>query len=324
MREGKVGKAHSNHINASEQPFGVEEEHYSDAVFFTELSTGETPRTGKIAGVKLPKWESIREVGAAPESSGQKRSATPQVLRSRLLRCGKAVRQFTTYDRSWRPGFIPWEDGPETDKCDDDESQEKLVETPEPASECVQDRPESPVFISDTMIKMASEDAEKTAFRTPWGNFFDMVMPFGLKNAGATYQRAMTAVFHDMLHHEMEVYVDDLVVKSTKANRHLCDLEKAWLLILYTGLALRENILRVNGSDICPCVDKTSLLRYGHGTYQSHLGDPEAGWENGRCLGRNCWSRRSTMVVGTHSIHITSDLSCTNACFGDYARKRSY
>ncbi|CAL5376006.1 unnamed protein product [Camellia sinensis] len=219
-------------------------------LFFTELSTGETPRTGKVAGVKLPKWESIREVGAAPESSGQKRSATPQVLRSRLLRCGKAVRQFITHDRSWRPGFIPWEDGPETDKCDDDESQEEL-------------------------IKMASEDAEKTAFRTPWGNFFDMVMPFGLKNAGATYQRAMTAVFHDMLHHEMEVYVDDLVVKSTKANRHLCDLEKAWLLILYTGLALRENILRVNGSDICPCVDKTSLLRYGHGTYQSHLGDPE-------------------------------------------------
>ncbi|CAL5379952.1 unnamed protein product [Camellia sinensis] len=252
MREGKVGKAHSNHINASEQPFGVEEEHYSDAVFFTELSTGETPRAGKIAGVKLPKWESIREVGAAPESSGQKRSATLQVLRSRLLRCGKAVRQFTTYDRSWRPGFIPWEDGPETDKCDDDESQEELVEMPEPASECVQDKPESPVFISDTMIKMASEDAEKTAFRTPWGNFFDMVMPFGFKNVGATYQRAMTAVFHDMLHHEMEVYVDDLVVKSTKANRHLCNLEKAWLLILYVGLALRENILRVNGSDIYP------------------------------------------------------------------------
>ncbi|CAL5376000.1 unnamed protein product [Camellia sinensis] len=50
-------------------------------------------------------------------------------------------------------------------------------------------------------------------------------------------------------------------------------LYQAWLLILYTGLALRENILRVNGSDIRPWVDKTSLLRYGHGTYQSHLGD---------------------------------------------------
>ncbi|GMP47244.1 hypothetical protein CsSME_00015096 [Camellia sinensis var. sinensis] len=75
MREGKVGKAHSNHINASEQPFGVEEAHYSDAVFFTELSKVETPRSGKVAGVKLPKWEGIWDAGAAPESSGQKRSS---------------------------------------------------------------------------------------------------------------------------------------------------------------------------------------------------------------------------------------------------------
>jgi len=39
-------------------------------------------------------------------------------------------------------------------------------------------------------------------------------MPFGLNNAGATYQRAMTALFHDMIHKEMEVYVDDTIVKS--------------------------------------------------------------------------------------------------------------
>jgi hypothetical protein len=39
-------------------------------------------------------------------------------------------------------------------------------------------------------------------------------MPFGLKNAGATYQRAMTALFHDMKHKEMEVYVDDMIAKS--------------------------------------------------------------------------------------------------------------
>ncbi|CAL5379968.1 unnamed protein product [Camellia sinensis] len=62
----------------------------------------------------------------------------------------------------------------------------------------------------------------------------------------------------------------------------------AWLLILYTGLALRENILRVNGSDIRPCVDKTSLLRYGHGTYQSHLGDPEAEGCNCSFNGLSC------------------------------------
>ena len=39
-------------------------------------------------------------------------------------------------------------------------------------------------------------------------------MPFGLKNAGATYQRAMTVLFHDMKHKEMEVYVDDMIAKS--------------------------------------------------------------------------------------------------------------
>ena len=39
-------------------------------------------------------------------------------------------------------------------------------------------------------------------------------MPFGLKNAGATYQRAMTTLFHDMIHKEIEAYVDDMITKS--------------------------------------------------------------------------------------------------------------
>ena len=42
------------------------------------------------------------------------------------------------------------------------------------------------------------------------------VMPFGLKNAGATYMRAMTTMFHDMMHREIEVYVDDVIIKSKK------------------------------------------------------------------------------------------------------------
>ncbi|GMP96894.1 hypothetical protein CsSME_00045332 [Camellia sinensis var. sinensis] len=83
-------------------------------------------------------------------------------------------------------------------------------------------------FSGYNQIKMAEEDAEKTAFRTPLGNFFYTVMPFGLKNAGATYQRAMTAIFHDMIHHEVEDYVDDLVVKSKKEEDHLRDLEKVF------------------------------------------------------------------------------------------------
>jgi hypothetical protein len=68
---------------------------------------------------------------------------------------------------------------------------------------------------------MSSKDAEKTAFRTPIGNFYYTVMPFGFKNASATYQRTMTAMFHDMIHQEIKDYVDDILVKSKKREEHL-------------------------------------------------------------------------------------------------------
>ena len=71
-------------------------------------------------------------------------------------------------------------------------------------------------FSGYNQIRMAPKDAEKNAFRTPIGNFYYTVMPFGLKNAGATYQQTMTAIFHDMMHQELEDYVDDIVVKSKK------------------------------------------------------------------------------------------------------------
>uniref|UniRef100_A0A2N9EXH5 Uncharacterized protein n=1 Tax=Fagus sylvatica TaxID=28930 RepID=A0A2N9EXH5_FAGSY len=70
------------------------------------------------------------------------------------------------------------------------------------------------------------EDKSKTAFVTHWGTFVYDVMPFGLKNAGATYQRAMVTLFHDMIHHEIEVYVDDMIAKSRTAQDHLTDLRK--------------------------------------------------------------------------------------------------
>ncbi|KAM2001059.1 hypothetical protein ACFX16_008299 [Malus domestica] len=62
-------------------------------------------------------------------------------------------------------------------------------------------------------IKMAPEDIHKTAFRCLGhvGAYEYLVMPFGLKNAGATYQRAMNAIFHDLIGHNMEVYIDDIV-----------------------------------------------------------------------------------------------------------------
>src|SRR3954468_20078206 len=53
------------------------------------------------------------------------------------------------------------------------------------------------------------------------GTFCYKVMPFGLKNAGATYQRAMVALLHDMIHQEIEVYVDDMIAKSNTEEEHL-------------------------------------------------------------------------------------------------------
>ncbi|KAL0423408.1 UNVERIFIED_CONTAM: Polyprotein P3 [Sesamum radiatum] len=75
-------------------------------------------------------------------------------------------------------------------------------------------------------IHMASVDEELMAFHTPKGIYCYKVMPFGLKNAGATYQRAKQSIFDDMLHKNVECYVDDLVVKSKKREDHLHDLRK--------------------------------------------------------------------------------------------------
>lgn len=74
---------------------------------------------------------------------------------------------------------------------------------------------------------MDSSDAEKTAFPTPIGNFHYTVMSFGLKNAGANYQRAMTAIFHDMLHGCLKDYVDD-IVKSREVDHHVDHLKRVF------------------------------------------------------------------------------------------------
>ncbi|RVW78804.1 Retrovirus-related Pol polyprotein from transposon 17.6 [Vitis vinifera] len=75
-------------------------------------------------------------------------------------------------------------------------------------------------------ILMALEDMEKTTFITKWGTYCYRVMPFGLKNAGATYQRVATTLFHDMMHKDVEVYVDDMIVKSQGRVDHLAALER--------------------------------------------------------------------------------------------------
>ena len=64
-------------------------------------------------------------------------------------------------------------------------------------------------FSGYNQIQIQKEDHYKTTFTTPWGTFAYRVMPFGLKNAGATFQRVVTYYFHDLIHIIL-VYLDDL------------------------------------------------------------------------------------------------------------------
>ena len=69
-------------------------------------------------------------------------------------------------------------------------------------------------FSEYNQILMAPEDMEKASFIIEWGTYCHRVMPFGLKNARTTYHRAATTLFHDMMYRDMEVYMDDMIVKS--------------------------------------------------------------------------------------------------------------
>ena len=73
---------------------------------------------------------------------------------------------------------------------------------------------------------MALEDMEKTSFITLWGTYCYKVMPFGLKNASATYQRVATTLLHDLIHKEVEVYVDYIIVKFKNREGHIPALQK--------------------------------------------------------------------------------------------------
>ncbi|GMP54917.1 hypothetical protein CsSME_00019910 [Camellia sinensis var. sinensis] len=77
-------------------------------------------------------------------------------------------------------------------------------------------------------IAIDPADQDKIAFLTPRGTYCYKVMHFGLKNAGATYQRLVTTMFKEQIDRTMEVYIDDMVVKSKEKNVHLADLAETF------------------------------------------------------------------------------------------------
>jgi len=110
-------------------------------------------------------------------------------------------------------------------------------------------------FSGYNQIKITPEDIEKTTFITLWGTFCYKVMSFGLKNTRATYQRAMVTLFHDMMHKEIEVYVDDMIAKSASEEEHLVNLKKLFE-------RLRKYKLRLNPSKCTFGVRSGKLLGF--------------------------------------------------------------
>ena len=80
-------------------------------------------------------------------------------------------------------------------------------------------------FSGYNQIKMYPDVEKHTSFRTPLGVYYYTVMPFGLKNAGATYQRAMNIIFYEHMHKTVEWYVDYIAVKSHTKDDHIVDLK---------------------------------------------------------------------------------------------------
>ena len=80
-------------------------------------------------------------------------------------------------------------------------------------------------FSGYNQIKMYSENEEHTSFRIPLGVYCYTVIPFGLKNAWATYQRVMNIIFHEHIRKTVEYYVDDIAVKSHAKEDRIADLK---------------------------------------------------------------------------------------------------
>ena len=83
-------------------------------------------------------------------------------------------------------------------------------------------------FSGYNQISMDPSEQEKTSFVTGQGTYCYRVMPFGLKNAGATYQRLVNRMFHKQIGTFMEVYIDDMLVKLIKSELHITHLAEAF------------------------------------------------------------------------------------------------
>src|SRR2546430_1127236 len=114
---------------------------------------------------------------------------------------------------------------------------------------------------------MYPANEKHTSFRTPLGVYCYKVMPFGLKNAGATYQRAMDKIFRPYIRKTVECYVDDIVVKSRRQTEHLSQVNK----MISLAAAFDDDVVHITLDRLayvgpkdfihCPLVGRSSILQ---------------------------------------------------------------
>ncbi|GKF43357.1 reverse transcriptase domain-containing protein [Tanacetum coccineum] len=106
---------------------------------------------------------------------------------------------------------------------------------------------------------MAKEDEEKTTFITSQGIFCYSKTPFGLRNSGATYQRLVDKAFHKQIGRNLEIYVEDLVIKSRTEDEIIRDIEE-------TSKTLREINMKLNPKKCTFGVEEGMFLGYNVNT----------------------------------------------------------
>jgi hypothetical protein len=111
-------------------------------------------------------------------------------------------------------------------------------------------------FSGYNKVLIHPDDQEKTAFTTPWGTFMYLKMPFGLMNAGATFQRAMDIIFVEELDKFIIIYLDDVTVFSQSDDEHLRHLRRVFEKCRRFGISLNP---------------KKSLFRLEEGKLLGHI-----------------------------------------------------
>lgn len=118
-------------------------------------------------------------------------------------------------------------------------------------------------FSGYKQVLVDEKEQYKTTFTTPWGAYVYLRMPFGLKNAATTFQRAMDVTFANYINKFMVVYQDDLTAYSKKVEDHCGHLEKIFIKALEYGVSLnpRKCIFGVTGGNLLGHIVSKSGVR---------------------------------------------------------------